>query len=1283
MTDTPMTSTSSHARSSMNPLSLSFWRPRVAWVVFIVCLGATAVGGRLSYSQIQKRREEHFRSNTEKIKESIRNRIDSYKHLLKGAVGLFVASREVERAEWAAYVRSLNLVERYQAVRALGYVENVPPAELASFILNNRGTGAPNFNVFPTGTRTNYYIVQYVEPVEGNATVLGFDAATEAPFRQAAELAADSGEAALTRRVQLPQVAEERLAVVLLLPVYAGGGVPEDSVQRRARIKGWVCAVFFIDELLDGIRENADANIDFEIFNTPRATPDSLLYDSGTVPSGSAPVAGKGLETQQTLAIPGQNWTMRFRAQPGFGSEENDEHWRMIGGGLCVSLLLFAITWSLASTRRRALAFAQEMTERLRIQERAVISSNNGIFITDASQPENPILYANPAFEKITGYSGEELIGRNALFLLAEDLDQPDAATVRQAFAEGRECRAVLRNYRKNGSVFWNELSVSPVRDEHGILNHFVGIAEDITERERAERALRESEARLQAILDNSPAVIYVKDVRGRYLLVNQRFEKLFHVDRWQVRSRTDYDLFPKEAADAFRANDRKVLQAEAAFQWEEIAPHDDGPHTYISIKFPLREATGKIYAVCGISTDISERKQFEQELEQAKRAAEAASRAKGDFLANMSHEIRTPMNAIIGMTELALTTDLTREQRAYLNTVRNSTTDLLTIINDILDFSKIEAGKLEVHLEPFALHDAIEPCLKIFSLRAAEKGLELGLAVDPTVPEHLSGDAGRLRQIVNNLLSNAIKFTERGEVIVSVRLAESEAACARAAEHTGQPGPDSGEQRLLHFCVRDTGIGIPRDKQETVFEAFTQADASVTRRYGGTGLGLAISMRLCRLMGGRLWVESEPAHGSQFHFTVAFETAPAPVSAPEVAVRDIRGRRVLVVDDNTTSRQILGEMLTNWKLRAVTVGNLDEARSVLHKAADRRDPVHLALLDARMPDDAGFHLAREVRANPRLASAAVMMVSSSGSTDEINRCHELGIEHYLVKPVGQSELLNAVLGRLDSLAAIAPRNAHQRHGLRALRVLLGEDNVVNREVATLALRKLGHEVVVAGSGRQVLSALESSRYDLVLMDVQMPGMDGLDATAQIRERERGTNQRLPIIGLTAHAMKGDCERALTAGMDDYLTKPLRLDDLSAMLAKWTPASRPDEPRVPASRAEKLLNSLGSDQAAVRRLLTLFFETTPVLLNEVRQALAASDAQAALRAAHTLKGSFWQLGDEQGASLANQLEELVHSRDLREAESLVPKLDSVFAALRAELRETEASAAGAERAGTF
>jgi PAS domain S-box-containing protein len=1254
---------SGRSGSPANPLSLNFWRPGVAWMVLGLCLAATALGGWLFHSQFQKRRAGRFGEHIEKVEQAIRERMDSYKYVLKGAAGLYAASHSVERREWAAYVRSLSIGERYRAIHVLGFIANVPRAELPSFVSSNRLDEAPDFAIHPVEESASYYIVKYAEPEESNAALLGFNVATESAFQEAAEEAWASGDAVLTHKVSLQQT-NPRPILALLLPVFKGGHVPGTPEERRTELEGWVYAAFFVDEMMDRLLDRANADVDFEIFEGP----DSLLYHSDRVPQSGTLTERDIPPREITIPVGRQKWSLHFNPRPGFDPDADNDFWLMVIGGIGVSLLLFGITWSLSSTRGRALKLARSMTEKLRIQERAVVSSNNGIFITDASEPDHPIIYANPALEKITGYTASELAGHNAFFLLADDQDQPDLSTLRTAFVEGRECRVVLRSYRKNGSMFWNELSVSPVRDDDGIINHFIGITEDITERERAQRALRDSESRMQAILDNSPAVIYLKDLQGRYLLVNRQFETLFHVDRQQIRSKTDFDLFPKEAAEAFRANDLKVLELAKPLKWEEIAPHDDGPHTYISNKFPLRDAAGKIYAICGISTDISERKRAEIELELAKQAAETASQAKGDFLANMSHEIRTPMNAIIGMTELALATELTREQRSYLNTARNSTNYLLAIINDILDFSKIEAGKLELSPVRFRLREALSVCLKTFGHPAAEKGLELALDVTPEVPDVLFGDADRLRQIVNNLVSNAVKFTEKGEIVVSVRLALADPTVA--GEKAKAP-PGKARRRMLHFCVRDTGVGIPVDKRETIFEAFTQADASVTRRHGGTGLGLAISMRLCTLMGGRLWLEGEPEQGSRFHFTVEFSEPASSSGDTEIAMQNVAGRRVLVVDDNETSRQILADILTIWKLRPTVAANLDEARRAVKEAA-RTEPFHLVLLDARMPDSAGFTLAQELHRNPRDAGAVLMMLSSVGSSDEIERCRQIGVEHYLIKPVGQSDLLNAVLGRLDALVEAEPPLASGdstvASPIRRLRVLLGEDNSVNREVATTALRKLGHEVVVAGNGLEVLAVFARDQIDLILMDVQMPVMDGLEATSRIRQKEQGSGRRTPIIGLTAHAMKGDRERAIAAGMDDYLTKPLRLQDLAGMLHKWTPSANANS--LPPSELDerKLLDELGGDETALRRLLQLFLETTPPLLADLRSASSAGNVEKLFRVAHTLKGSFMQVGNGAAGGIASQIEEAARNKSVAGTAALVDQLEVVFAELESILR---------------
>jgi PAS domain S-box-containing protein len=764
---------------------------------------------------------------------------------------------------------------------------------------------------------------------------------------------------------------------------------------------------------------------------------------------------------------------------------------------------------------------------------------------------QGKILFANKACVSLFGAtSSDELLGKQMFDFVHPD----DREAVKKRIREHvRDFTNVRRNESRliglNGKETYTEVVACSITY---LGQPSMQVAyRDISRRKEAEKRLLESEASLAAaqrvvhLGSWQRDLIDLDDWTHNPLRWSDEMFRLLGYNVGEVEaSRANFDrAIHPEDRDRIRELMSAAIRESKPYNtdYRIILPNGTERNLYSQADIVYDESTKRPLKIVGVVQDITDRKRSEQELIVAKEAAEAGSKAKSEFLANMSHEIRTPLNGVMGMTDLALGTDLTPEQREYLETVKLSADSLLIVINDILDFSKIEAGKVELELDDFNLRDSLETTLKTLALRADEKGLELLCEIAPSVPDVVRGDSNRLRQVVINLIGNAIKFTHQGEVALNIHVEAEE-----------------GDTRVVHFTVSDTGIGIAPETQKLIFQPFSQADSSTTRKYGGTGLGLTISKRLVGLMDGNMWVESEVGRGTQFHFTVRFKTSEKPVEVGSIAPPEtLRGAKVLIVDDNRTNRRILEGMLKRWEMNSTSVEDGDEALVQLSSAQNAGAPYSLVLTDMHMPKMDGFSLIEQIRQRPELSAAIIMMLTSAGHRGDGARCQELGVAAYLLKPIRQSELREAIARVLGAPAQKGAIPLVTRYSLQDARdpqtilsVLVAEDNTVNQLLITRLLEKRGHRMVMTSDGRKALDALAKDRFDLVLMDVQMPEMDGLQATVALREKEqeKGDGFRQPVIALTAHAMKGDQERCFAAGMDGYLSKPIASQELDAIL---------------------------------------------------------------------------------------------------------------------------------------
>jgi len=829
-------------------------------------------------------------------------------------------------------------------------------------------------------------------------------------------------------------------------------------------------------------------------------------------------------------------------------------------------------------------------------------------------------------------------------------------------------------------SVEWDHRSAVSVTalTLSGIVADALGILVLVVLISLADRSFWEERQLLDAFLEYIPDKVYFKDLESRFVRISRS-----KADAWglshpsEALNKTDADTYTSEHAERALADEQQIIRSgEGILEKEEMQTYPDGRVTWTTTsKMPLYDRRGQIIGTMGISHDITDRKLAEQELamkveelaqsnvtlNELAEAAKAASRAKSEFLANMSHEIRTPLNGILGMTDLTLGTRLTHEQRDNLETVKLSADSLLSVINDILDFSKIEAAKIELEEIDFDLRECVEGSLKTLALRADEKGLELLSEIAPGAPQYVTGDPGRLRQVLINLLGNALKFTPKGEVALNVST-----ECQEDNKIT------------LHFVVSDTGVGIERSKLQAIFESFNQADTSTTRVFGGTGLGLTISKSLIEMMGGNIWVESEVGVGSHFHFTATFGFGADRGSGVHKALNStvLDGVKVLIVDDNHTNRRILEGLVTQWGMNPTSVSDAESALNELSTAQEIEKPYRLMLTDMHMPHVDGFTLVEQVTERPAISTTTIMMLSSAGQAGDAARCEALGIAAYIMKPVRQSELRDAITRVLQSRDQSQPvslitqeKLLETRKTSKSLNILLAEDNPVNQKVAVRMLENRGHRVTVVGNGKEATAAMVRRHYDLVLMDVQMPEMDGLEATRQLRDRElkQGSMSRQTVVAMTALVMEGDRERCLAAGMDGYLSKPIRQQELDHVLDSYAAEAREceevkeqhKEPRAAhkSVHADELLDRVGGDRGLIAELLDLMRYDYPKQLETMRRAIANDDGEALQQVAHAMKGALGNLAATTGSEIAGELESIGRSGHTTNAPARLAELE--------------------------
>ncbi|MBK1880771.1 CHASE domain-containing protein [Luteolibacter pohnpeiensis] len=1145
-------------QTPMDTPSRSIWL--MAGVLVAVGLMISFWSSRLVQKIYLNEAHERFDRLSERLEREIERRTNQIVYGLNGARGVYAASEEVDRDEFRRYVASRNLPKEFPGTLGMGFIERIERSDLDAFVQKERADNAPGFAVKTSGAAHDLYVIKYIEPLEQNREAWGYDIGSERVRREAVEKAIQTGNATITGGISLLQDHQKRVGFLYVVPVFKKGMPTSTAAEREANLLGFVYAPMVINDVFSGVTGFTENFIDFELFDGEEPKKSNLLLDAdGHLMAledaiGTPHYDGRRFRHTSSVLVGGHVWTLVTTTTEKFERYTQRDIPVAVGlTGIVITLLAAGIFVSLAMSRSRALKLAREMTSSLRATEAearrlAMVAdrTSNAVVICDT---KGRIEWVNKGFTRISGYTLDEVIGKTPGSILQGELTDPETVKImRDGIATHAGFDVEVINYHKNGEWYWLQVEVRALYDKSGEFAGFMAIESDITDRKASEQKLEANERRLVALTTHAPGVFFqfevAPDGSRSFAFISAGFYELFGLNPAGLVNHPEllFEAIEQGQRDQVFENFEKAIQETRSWSdtfstkssiseihWVDarstVSVLDDGTKVWFGVFIDvtaLQEARNT-------AEHLNER--LVEAVDHAKEAAahaEQANRAKSQFLAMMSHEIRTPMNGVIGMTSLLRDTPLNREQQEYAEIIRVSGENLLSLINDILDFSKIESGHMDLECEPFNIHECIESALDLFAPKASQKGIELYYEIADGVPVGLRGDVTRVRQILVNLVGNALKFTEQGEIDIAVQVSES----------------DTGKKEI-QFSVSDTGIGIPPEAKDRIFSAFSQVDSSTTRKYGGTGLGLTISKRLCEIMGGRMWFESPEGKGATFYFTVGAEWISTGRRSFVSEHTRIQGKRLLVVDDNEHGRRILSTLAMKWGMECIAVASGPEGLEALRTGGH----FDLIISDMQMPDMDGVMFTQALREIPGCAEIPVILLSSIGRHPGPEVAHLFAAS--MTKPAKPSLLFNEI-GRVLGYGEYKEPTSMTRPSkgaveTRSERILLAEDNSVNQKVALHMLGRLGYRADVAGNGLEVLEAMERIPYDIILMDVQMPEMSGIEATEQIRAK-LGDKTKPWIIALTANAMEEDSKLCSEAGMNDFLGKPIKIQDLSSAL---------------------------------------------------------------------------------------------------------------------------------------